>query len=367
MATSAMAQGVANLPKKLSSGPWKAGHVQGIAVDANHEYVYISFTTLLVKMDMKGNVVGTVTGLLGHLGCLDFNEQDGRLYGSLEYKNDSIGKGIMKQEGSTKQLDTGFYVAIFDVNKINRVGMNAERDGVMTTVLLKTVVEDYNAVVKGKSGEKLQHRHGCSGFDGITFGPSFDGSGKWMCTIAYGIYGDTKRTDNDYQILLQYDTEKWAKYESPLSQDKMHKRGPSKPDGKYYVFTGNTRWGVQNLEYYKEENLWLLACYPGKKSTFSSYSFFCVDGNRPPVVRPLYGVGYEKVGPVLWFANTGRSDRKDLDVRGWQKQGGEFGMHSLGNGYFYIATASKSAEGKSATLHLARFVGKRYQVFEMVE
>ena len=367
MATTTMAQSETTLPKKLHSGPWKAGHVQGIAVDAKHEYVYISFTTLLVKMDMKGNVVGTVTGLLGHLGCLDFNEQDGRLYGSLEYKNDSIGKGIMKQEGSTKQLETGFYVAIFDVNKINRLGMNAERDGVMTTVLLKTVVEDYNAVVKGKSGEKLQHRHGCSGFDGITFGPSFDGSGKWMCTIAYGIYGDTKRTDNDYQILLQYDTEKWAKYESSLSQDKMHKRGPSKPDGKYYVFTGNTRWGVQNLEYYKDKNVWLLACYPGKKPTFSSYSFFCVDGNRAPVVRPLYGVGYEKVGPVVWFANAGRSDRKDLDVRGWQKQGGEFGMHSLGNGYFYIATASKSAEGKSATLHLARFVGKRYQVFEMVE
>ena len=64
IATAAMAQSVANLPKKLYSGPWKAGHVQGIAVDANHEYVYISFTTLLVKMDMKGNVVGTVTGLL---------------------------------------------------------------------------------------------------------------------------------------------------------------------------------------------------------------------------------------------------------------------------------------------------------------
>ena len=362
-----VAQELPNLPKKLHSGPWKAGHVQGIAVDTNREYVYISFTTMLVKMDMKGNVVGTVTGLLGHLGCLEFNELDGRLYGSLEYKNDSIGKGILKQEGSTKQLETGFYVAIFDVNKINRVGMSAERDGVMTTVLLKTVVEDYNAKVKSKSGEVLAHRHGCSGFDGIAFGPSLDGSGKWMLTIAYGIYGDTKRTDNDYQILLQYDTKNWSKYEAPLSQDKMHKRGPSKPNGKYYVYTGNTRWGVQNLEYYKEKNLWLLACYPGKKSSFSNYSFFCVDGNRKPIVRPLYGVGYEKVGPVVWFVNGGRSDRKDLDVRGWQKQGGEFGMHSLGNGYFYVATASKSPEGKSATLHLARYVGKRYQVFEFVE
>jgi hypothetical protein len=223
-------------------------------------------------------------------------------------------------------------VAIFDVDKINRVGMNAERDGVMTTVLLKTVVEDYNAKVKSKSGEVLAHRHGCSGFDGIAFGPSLDGSGKWMLTIAYGIYGDTKRTDNDYQILLQYDTKNWSKYEAPLSQDKMHKRGPSKPNGKYYVYTGNTRWGVQNLEYYKEKNLWLLACYPGKKSSFSNYSFFCVDGNRKPIVRPLYGVGYEKVGPVVWFVNGGRSDRKDLDVRGWQKWTFPFriiGMNSI--------------------------------------
>ena len=118
--TSIMAQPMLNLPKKLHSGPWKAGHVQGIAVDSKQEFVYISFTTMLVKMDMKGNVVGTVTGLLGHLGCLEFNENDGRLYGSLEYKNDAIGRGIMKQEGVTKELKTGFYVAIFDVEKIDR-------------------------------------------------------------------------------------------------------------------------------------------------------------------------------------------------------------------------------------------------------
>ena len=191
------AQELPNLPKTLHAGPFKAGHIQGIAVDTKQEFIYLSFTTMLVKMDMKGNVIGSVTGLLGHLGCLEFNDEDGRLYGSLEYKNDAIGKGILKQEGSSKQLETGFYVAIFDVDKIVRKGMNAERDGVMTTVLLKTIVKDYFAKVKTKSGEIVEHRHGCSGFDGISFGPAFDGSGKTMLTVAYGIYGDTKRTDND--------------------------------------------------------------------------------------------------------------------------------------------------------------------------
>lgn len=358
---------VQNLPRKIETGGWKGGHVQGIAVDAKHEYIYVSFTTLLVKLDMNGNVIGTVTGLLGHLGCLDYNEEDGRVYGSLEYKNDVIGKNIIKASGTSKQLETGFYVAIFDVNKITRVGMDAEKDGVMTTVLLKTIVKDYEAKVKGKNGEILEHRHGCSGFDGISFGPSFDGSGKRMLTVAYGIYGDVKRTDNDYQILLQYDTKNWSKYEAPLSQDNMHHRGPSKPNGKYYVFTGNTNWGVQNLEYDKSGNRWFLACYPGKKECFSNFTLFVVDGTKKPSVRPLYGVGYERVGPVLGFVNDGRSDSKDIDVRGWHNKIGAFGVCALGDGYFYLASGGKKDGKRTATLHLARYVGKRYEAFEMVE
>ncbi len=364
---SAMAQPQLELPKKLHSGPWKAGHVQGIAIDSKHEFVYISFTTMLVKMDMKGNVVGTVTGLLGHLGCLEFNENDGRVYGSLEYKDDAIGRGIMKQEGVSKKLETGFYVAIFDVDKINRMNMNAERDGVMTTVLLKTVVKDYNATVKLPSGEKVKHRHGCSGFDGISFGPAFDGSGRIMLTIAYGIYSDKKRSDNDYQILLQYDTKKWSKYEAPLLQEKMHNRGPAKADGKYYVYTGNTSWGVQNLEYDSSGKRWFLACYPGKKDTFSNYTLFCVDATKTPIVRPLYGVGYEKEGPVLTYVIAGRSDRKDIEVRGWHNKIGVFGMASLGGGYFYLASGGKTKQGRTATLHLARYTNGRKEAFKLIE
>lgn len=367
-ATSVVAQSLPNLPKKLHSGPWKAGHVQGIAVDAKQEFVYLSFTTMLVKMNMKGEVVGTVTGFLGHLGCLEFNEEDGRVYGSLEYKNDAIGKGILKREGVSKQFEVGFYVAIFDVEKINRKNMNAERDGVVTTVLLKTIAKDHLAKVKTKSGEVLEHRYGCAGFDGISFGPSFDGSGKRMLTVAYGIYGDTKRTDNNYQVLLQYDTEKWAKYEAPLSQDKMHHRGPSKPNGKYFVYTGNTTWGVQNLEYDKGRNIWLLACYAGKKSTFSNYNLFAVDGAATPIVRPLYGVDYQEVGPVLQFSyKGGRTDRKDIDVRGWHNKLGACGMCSLGNGYFYLASAEKSEQGQSATLHLARYKAGKNTAFEILK
>ena len=367
MASYAAAQAVPNLPKKIHTEGWRAGHVQGIAVDTKHGYVYLSFTTMLVKLDMEGNVLGTVTGFLGHLGCLDFNDEDGRVYGSLEYKNDAIGKGILKQEGVSKQLETGFYVAIFDVNKITRENMSAERDGVMTSVLLKTVVDDFKAKVKGANGEVLEHRHGCSGFDGISFGPAFDGSGKQMLTVAYGIYGDKKRTDNDYQVLLQYDTQNWAKYEAPLSQDNMHNQGPAKPQGKYFVFTGNTSWGVQNLEYDKDSNRWFLACYRGKKSNFANYTLFCVDGSKKAVKSALQGVAYQKKGAVLSLAEGGVTDPKNSAVRGWHNKLGAYGIHALGNDYFYITSGGKNEAGRSATLHLAHFTGNADAPFELIE
>ncbi|MBQ2416697.1 MAG: hypothetical protein II282_00680, partial [Alistipes sp.] len=156
---------IEQLPSEIFSGEWRAGHVQGIAVDTNREYIYFSFTTMLVKMDMQGKVVGTVTGLFGHLGSIEFNDADGRLYGSLEYKNDSIGKGILAQEKIDRQWDTAFYVAIFDVNKIVRENMSAEKDGIMTTVYLPTVYQDFMAKVES-NGKTLEHRYGCSGFDG---------------------------------------------------------------------------------------------------------------------------------------------------------------------------------------------------------
>lgn len=361
------AQGNINLPKTIYSKEWRAGHVQGIAVDTERKYIYYSFTTMLVKADMQGNIVGTVTGLLGHLGCLDFNDRDGRLYGSLEYKHDSIGKGILKQENSTKQLDTAFYVAIFDVDKIDREGMSAEKDHIMTTVYLPTVYEDYMAKVEN-NGKSLEHRFGCSGFDGITFGPKFGkNSGKHYLTIAYGIYSDTERTDNDYQILLQYDTANWAKYEQPLSQDNMHQSGPAKPAGRYFVYTGNTSWGVQNFEYDKTRNFWYMATYSGNKSDFANFTLFAIDGNIEPKKESLKGVDYHKKGDVLTLSGRGLTDPNHTSIRGWYFPKSSTGLHALGDNYFYISHSKKNKPYQSCTATLYKFVGREKDAFIAVE
>ena len=118
----------------------------------------------------------------------------------------------------------------------------------------------------------------------------------------------------------------------------------------------------------QESNIWLLACYAGKKSTFSNYNLFAVDGAATPIVRPLYGVDYQEVGPVLQYSyKGGRTDRKDIDVRGWHNKLGACGMCSLGNGYFYLASSEKSEQGHSATLHLARYRAGRNTAFEILK
>ena len=223
---------VSKLPRQIYSGEQGPFHVQGIAVDLDRGYMYFSFTTTLLKTDMQGNLLGSVEGMTGHLGCMTLNPDDGRLYASIEYKHDAIGKGILnKLEGVRNDEQTGFYVAVFDVDRIDRIGMNAEKDDVMKTVYIKEAVVDYYAKVSN-NGQELEHRFGCSGIDGVTFAPAFGQSrdGKKYLYVAYGIYGDTLRTDNDYQVILAYDTRDWKRYEQPLTQENLHKSGPEKPE-----------------------------------------------------------------------------------------------------------------------------------------
>ena len=346
----------ASLPKNIFSGYFKGGHCQGIAVDTKREYIYYSFTTELIKTDLQGNLIGSVTGLLGHLGCIEFNDADGRVYGSLEYKNDAIGKGILKNLGSSAEIEDAFYIAIFDVDKIDRVGMDACESGVMKAVWLKEVVDDYLATTTC-GGREVQHRLGCSGIDGTSFGP-MPGScdGKQYLFVTYGVYGDIERADNDYQVIVCYDTADWAKYESPLSQAAMHKIGPDAPDKKFFVYTGNTNWGVQNLEYDAYTDNFLMAVYNGKKENFPNYGFFAVDAAVKPEKQILRGVEPEQEGDVLTLAERGEKHEAS-GVRGWYYKYGTTGLHSFGDGYFYVSYDGKDENGWYTNVKLCKWDG----------
>lgn len=334
--TSAHAQ---DLPATVRTGLQDKFHVQGIAYDRERNCMYMSFTTSLLKVDMQGRVLGSVEGLTGHLGCISLNPDDGRLYGSLEYKHDAIGQGIMNGLGGVKNDDgTGFYVAIFDVARIDREHMSA--DEVMTSVYLHPAVNDYQAQVTNQ-GHSVEHRHGCSGVDGLTLAPRWgQQDGRRMLYVAYGIYSDNTRTDNDYQVLLCYDVKKLKKYEQRLSPQNLHQSGPKKASRTYYIYTGNTSWGVQNLCYDSHTGHMLAAVYPGKKPDWKNFGLYVVDGQGKPAKEVLRGVEPKTSGLVLPLLKQGERDDKH-DVWGWNFKWGNTGLTSLGDGRFYVSVGGR--------------------------
>jgi hypothetical protein len=344
-------RGGQRLPKAIDGGAWDAGHVQGMALDRKGGYMYFSFTNLLVKTDLEGHPVGSVTGFTGHLGDLDFNERDGRVYGSLEYKDAE-----------------SFYIAVFDADRIDRMDIDAQSSDVASTVYLKEVVDDYtadmdgNGVFDGDTADTPDHRYGCSGIDGVAFGPGLGrrggkGHGAQLLTVAYGVYSNTGRRDNDHQVLLQYDVRNWKKYERPLSESAPHTSGPARTGGKYFAYTGNTTYGVQNLEYDAASRNWQLAAYEGEKPGFPNYSLFTVDGSKPAVRGQVRGQPEPERGQLLTLARQGLYDR-DTGIRGW-KGPGEYGLVSLGDGRYYVAE-SGTVEEDGVTKQTGRAVLHRW-------
>lgn len=335
---------VAPLPTTVSSSGWPTSHVQGVAVDRTRGFVYYSFTTLLVKTDFTGRLVGTLGGFTGHLGDLDIDERDGRIYGSLEYK-----------------AADAFYIAIIDGPGVDRVGLDAQKSTLLRTVHLVEVVKDYTADMNGDGrfdgnvAETADHRYGCSGIDGVSFGPRFgETSGRPYLTVAYGVYANVARHDNDHQVLLQYDASSWWEtYAQPLDQAALHRRGPAAHDGKYFVYTGNTTYGVQNLEYDEHTQRWLLGVYRGRKPAFPNYTLFAVDAAAQPTRGPLTGTGDE--GLRLPLAAAGLRDEA-TGIRGWNQKA-DVGLVSLGDGRFYLVVDSVRDGQQGAELRLSRWTG----------
>lgn len=307
-------------------------HVQGIALDKKDKCLYCSFTSAFFKTDLKGNIIGSVTGINGHLGAMTYDEKAKKVYASLEIKDDEIGRGISDVLGEArheKQSST-FYVAEIDVRRVNRLEVPFEE--AFTLYAIDEVAKDYLDTVT-VNGMRLEHRYGCSGMDGIALAPEFGspyadstpdsktqpdrvkgGCREADCIyIAYGIYGDTTRIDNDYNILLCF------------KKDDL-----KTPTHKYFVKTGNTRYGVQNMAYDKASERLYLAVYKGQKSAYPNYSLFALDINQEPFMDLLEGVPYESE-EVEQLSVTDASYFKH----------GSTGLYSFGDGRWYVSQKGK--------------------------
>ena len=138
--------------------------------------------------------------------------------------------------------------------------------------------------------------------------------------MAYGIYGDKARNDNNHQVLLRYDIRKLNEYAGKVKFGDFYGEGPAKPLSKYFAYTGNTNWGVQNLAYDAETGKMFMAVYKGRKEIFPNYDMFVFDVAEKPVKRQLAGVRQDKASGDRIVGESG--SRLLLQVRGDRNMSG---------------------------------------------
>ena len=331
-----------NLPRKLDSGLWDSEHLQGIAVDPVKGYIYYSYTMILVKARLDdGTVIGWAGGLFGHLGCIDFNDENGKVYASLEYKHDSIGKNIMKKLGIQLAAENAFYIAIFDVDKIDRPNMDATRDGIMKAVYIPDVVDWYD----GKRADGSDNAFTVSGIDGISIGPVFGApkDSETRLMLCSGIYENPEiNSENDYHTILQFDWRELDKIAAPLSQLEPHHIG-MRCETNYFLDIAKTTWGIQNLEYDAYNQSWLVCVYRGKKEGSPNLPMYIIDGTVAPVAKDS---PYETAVPHLTLRQEGIY-HEQTGLYGTRFPKGQEGVYAFGNGLYYFAYAFKTEEKKN--------------------
>jgi len=215
--------------------------------------------------------------------------------------------------------------------------MSAEIDGIMTAAFVAPATADYLGISK----DGKPHIYGCAGIDGTAIGPMpGDMDGKEWLFVAYGVYSDHDREDNDHQILVRYDPDELKAAARPIRQDSIHRSGEELAYEKYFVYTGNTTYGVQNLEYDLARDQYMLCVYKGSKEAFPNYPMYLVDAKKTPNRERLRGLNGE-VGMVLSLASGNCTDEK-TGLSGVSYPRGSTGIVSLGKNedgvpFYYVS------------------------------
>ena len=321
-------------------------HLQGICVDDELKYMFFSYTSALAMIEIAtGELVASIGGFGGgsfgtnggaHLGCIDY--YDGYIYGSLEYK--APGKK--------------FYLAIFDVNRMLAAGVGVSiqdesydwNNPICTAVLLEEPSRDFrdpvdttlfsgqdefgHATNEGNNG----HWFACSGIDGVSMGKWPGGKDDEIYMIvAYGVYqfSSSPRNDNTYNVLEYYklsdiwnadgsqtEYNRTFTYQDGISTDWAHDEDIWLSSEKaLYVYTGNTSYGAQNIEYEWDTGDVVLYTYGNTDGMGGTY--YEVDGSVEPQLKTL-NLGQHSSDE--WAQNVAKAyanypDAVDVDENGY--------------------------------------------------
>ena len=346
----------AEMPNHVYSGVYDVYHVQGICLDKENQYLYYTFTNIFVKTDTEGNLIGTMTGYPGHLGDCTFNENDGKVYASFYLANgeyDWYGEDM-------------YYVAIIDVDKIDEVGMSYETEDLMKVVQLSNVAAYAKEDTDGDGN--ADGKFGIIGIDGCEMGPKFGVSdGKEYLTVSASVPKNLARTDNDYQVLWQYDvTEWWANLAQPFDAENLPLQTVT-PDGEYFLLTGNGEYGIQDTAYDESTKCWYFITYEILREGYAADSFcFVVSAESAPVSGTLLGQPTETQGMLLSTVNKGMNNGLN-DIYYYDFWEACTGLVSLGDGYFYVSESGTDGSGRQYTnVYKYKWTGEVTKGFEKI-
>ena len=288
-----------------------------------------------MKTDLAGTVLGSITGLPAHLGDITLNPKNGKVYGSIFWGDENPYYAP--------------YIAIFDPEQIHEIDESPEKNPALSLVHLKQLLADRFVDLDGDGTD--DGLYATAGVDGVGFGPRFGSTtGDWLLTVTHSQWPDADREDNNHQILVQYDPDVFDTYAEPYDTSKPDPTsGPTEIDGQYFVYTGATRWGIQNLTYDPTLERWFLGVYAGSKPEFPNYTMFAVEAASQPVRQELPGIGVE--GDTLPLAEDGLRDEA-TGVRGWFQKA-DVGLQAMGDGLYYLCTNSAVDGLQTATLTLS--------------
>ena len=208
-------------------------HLQGFAKGGN--FMYWSFTDTLVKTTLAGTVKCQCEMRDGHLGDCDY--YDGKIYASM------LGKPA---PGRPWNDWSSFYVYVFDADDLH----------LLNRIRLE-ICERYWEM-RGTDADT----HGFNGVDGVTVAPD-PVTGEEKLFVACALDTDERFTD---QIFLQFTLD--GEYET-----------------EYRIPTGNTVFGIQNLDYDREKREFWFSTYEPERDFQPKETLYCVSGDLTKVLR----------------------------------------------------------------------------------
>ena len=251
-------------------------HVQGLAFDPRSQCVFLSTTTAIVKMSLDGSVLGSVVGFHGHIGAVTLDTLHRRLYASLEDLDDALCTNMARyanrQPVSREQIVMS--IVEVDIDKVNAKNMPFREVAVLHP--LHEPLSDYRTEVN-MDGKSYEGRFSCKGIDALAIGPAIGNASDEAryLYVACISDNDTLRADSEYNRLLCYRLDDFS--------HSVHQ---------YFIRTGLTSYGIQNMEWDSFRQCLHLFVYPGQKSSNPNYSQFSIDVTQPSYYAPLQGVSY---------------------------------------------------------------------------